>query len=70
LREENRIAEETARGTGTPELLREVQSNVDWLGRFKAWIDKHCIRATFTTPESLHGAVLAALHEWQKRQAR
>jgi hypothetical protein len=67
LREENRIAEETARGTGTPELLREVQSNVDWLGRFKTWIDSLGIRATFTTPESLHGAVLAALHDWQKR---
>ncbi len=67
-REEHRIAKEAAKGTGTSELLAEVQSNVDWLGRFKTWIDEHCTRVTFTTPDSLCGAVFAALDGWQKRR--
>ncbi len=67
LREQHRIAEETAKGTATPELLVEVQSNVARLEQFKAWIDTLGNRVTFTTPDSLYGKVLAALYEWQKR---
>ena len=67
LREEHQIAEEVAKGMGTSERLAEVRDNVVWLGKFKAWIDSLDTRVTFTTPESLHGAVLAALYEWQKR---
>ncbi len=67
LREEHRIAEEAVRGIGTAELLAEVRDNVARLGQFKAWIDAVGIRATFTTPDSLYGGVLAALYGWRGR---
>jgi hypothetical protein len=67
LREEHQIAREASKGTGTPELLAEVQSNVAGLKQFKRWIDDLALRATFTTPDSLHGQVVAALNEWRRR---
>ena len=67
LREEHQIAREAGKGTGTPELLAEVQSNVTCLKQFKQWIDDLASRATFTTPDSLHGQVVAALNEWRRR---
>jgi hypothetical protein len=49
------------------DLIDKEQSKVDCLNRFKTWIDKHCVRATFTTPDSLCSAVVASLHKWQER---
>ena len=66
-REEHQIARAAGKGTGTPELLAEVQSNVACLKQFKRWIDDLAFRATFTTLDSLHGQVVAALNEWRRR---
>jgi hypothetical protein len=44
------------------------QSDVDCLNRFKKWINSCIHRKTFTTPDSLFGKVLAALHDWEKRR--
>ena len=67
LREETRVSQAIREGKATPELLAEVQENVARLGRFKAWLDSKGIRATFTSPESLHAGVVAALYDWRNR---
>ena len=67
LREETRISQAIVEGKATPELFAEIQNNVARLREFKSWLDSQGIRATFTTPESLHGEVVAALHDWRNR---
>lgn len=67
-REEYAVTEALREGKATPELLQSVQGNVTSLRQFKAWLNNRAIRATFTTPEQLHGKVLHALHEWRQRQ--
>ena len=71
---------EHARNQGKEVLAFVVDENHPWppafvdktrdaakLRKFKKWLDAIGIRSTFTTPESLQTAVLAALHDWQKR---
>ncbi len=66
-REETRVSQAIREGKATAELLAEVQENTARLVRFKAWLDSQGIRATFTTPESLHAGVIAALYDWRNR---
>jgi len=70
LKEEHRIAAAVTEGKGTPDLLADVQRNVQRLADFKAWINSIGIRKTFTTPEDLRGKVSDALREWKQRHAK
>lgn len=67
-REEYALTEALREGKATPELLQSVQGKITSLRQFKTWLGNRAIRATFTTPEQLHGKVLHALHEWRQRQ--
>ena len=69
LREETRASQAIAEGKDTPELLAEVKDSVVRLGQFKAWLDSQGTRTEFTTPESLHSKVIAALYDWRDRHA-
>ncbi len=70
LKEYYRIAAAVSEGKATPELLVEVQRNVERLRDFKGWIDSIGVRAKFTTPEDLGWKVAEALREWKQRHAR
>ena len=45
----------------------EVTRNLDRLREFKQWLDTLGFRATFTNPDNLQTAVLAALNDWKAR---
>lgn len=66
-KEEYRIVTAIGRREATPELLAQVQRNVDRLRAFKAWVDDIGVRAAFTSPESLRAKVSEALADWKGR---
>jgi len=70
LKEDYRIAAAVSESTATPELLAEVQRNVERLKDFKAWIDDMGVRATFTTPDNLRAKVSESLRDWKQRHAQ
>ncbi len=69
LRETYRLSKAIEDGTDTPELAAEVKSNVAKLREFKQWLGGLGFRATFTNPDELKAAVLAALYEHSPRGA-
>jgi formylglycine-generating enzyme required for sulfatase activity len=69
LRETHRLSKAIEDGTDTPELAAEVKRNVAKLREFKQWLDSLGFRATFTNPDELKAAVLAALYEHSPRGA-
>jgi formylglycine-generating enzyme required for sulfatase activity len=62
--EEYRITSALRSRSATPELLADVQQNIDNLKQFKSWLSQKT-RGKFTTPESLRTAVTQALYEWR-----
>ncbi|HBO45841.1 MAG TPA: hypothetical protein DD670_18340 [Planctomycetaceae bacterium] len=65
--EEHRLAEVDDTGNATTESLDAIKSRITGLRQFKAWIDKHHVRCSYTTAESLYSEVLAALYAWKDR---
>jgi Sulfatase-modifying factor enzyme 1/Domain of unknown function (DUF4062)/NACHT domain len=62
-----RITEAIKERRATPELLAEVQEDVDRLEEFKSWLNALGIRSTFTGPDDLRGKVMSALRNWRDR---
>lgn len=67
LKEEHRLGTAVREGKATPELLVEVQRNVEQLTAFKNWIDSIGVRAKFTTAADLGWKVSQALADWKQR---
>ena len=57
-------------GTATPDLFQKVNTAVQKLKEFKAWLDKITTRTVFITPDNLSAVVLHALEEWQKHHGK
>ena len=70
LKEDYRIAAAMDEGKATPELLAEVQRNVQRLKEFKVWVNGIGVRATFTTAMDLGWKVAESLREWKQRHAQ
>lgn len=69
LREEYRLALAARDGQATPELLAEVQQNIEGLKKLKEWLNERGVRATFSSPEDLGRQVTLALNQWRQRHA-
>lgn len=52
-------------GKATPEFFQSINDNIKRLQDFKNWLNKQGIRATFTTPEDLHGKVFQSVEKWK-----
>jgi len=70
LKENYRIAAAIDEGNATPELLAEIQRNVERLGAFKKWVNSSGIRARFTNAEDLGWKISEALREWKHRHRK
>ncbi len=67
LKEQHRVTQALDDGNATPELLQEVQRNVENLKAFHGWLSDERVRGTFANPDQLQAEVTAALHNWLKR---
>ena len=64
-REEHRITANIR--TATPELLAQVQRDIENLSKFKTWLNSLGIRTTFANPQDLRTKVESALREWRPK---
>ena len=69
LREAYRLTKAMEEGKYTAKLATEVKRNVAKLREFKQWLSGLGFRPTFTNPDELKAAVLAALYEHSPRAA-
>ncbi len=67
LQESYRITTALRERKATPELLAEVQDNIDRLEKFKQWLGSLGFRPSFTSPDDLKAKVLSALFQWRDR---
>jgi hypothetical protein len=65
--EAHRLTSAALSRSATPALLTEVQRNIEELAEFRAWLETHHTRTTFTTPDDLSKKVMQALHQWFER---
>lgn len=68
LREESTLVKAMRDNAAQTELFEETSTRIRRLNDFKEWLSTNGIRRLFTSPESLHGEIVAALAEWRKRQ--
>jgi len=64
-REEHRLTANIR--TATPELLAQVQRDIESLSKFKTWLNSLGIRTTFANPQDLRTKVESALREWRPK---
>jgi hypothetical protein len=67
LKEAHRMTVALEQRKATPELLEEVQHNLDLLHEFKRWLEDGRIRATFGNLDEFSGKLGIALRDWRKR---
>jgi hypothetical protein len=67
LKDSHTAAKAVEAGKATAKLVDELQRDVARLGRFRGWLNRRGIRATFSTPEDLQRKVESALREWLQR---